>query len=352
MKVFKEYGTKERLIEMMERVNKISLNEVNEVVSKKTTNVEHDPSSGTYVHNTTFVHPNKEWEIFRKKFTSILSSANQSISRIEHFLHGIELKDQEEAFMNGYKSIASDEEFKNKAVDDFYNWMGPARDDFKDDEPFYKDDEFSNEAIEFDKEEEEKEEIPAFEQPIDEPVAVGNPEDVQDDPELSQQSFDLGLPSDDMEQIAAEITGLEIPELSGDDDCLYKDNNDASQLLDPSTHWIDDYVPKNIETQEVSEVDIDNLQHPDDAEAFEDRYKEEQDFMQQSAIDNESSGLSYENGVWVVSNKGLGIAVVEQPMGSGNEVNLIVKVDSEGNIERILDKKDSWDEALSVIKNM
>lgn len=280
MEIFKKPGTKERLFEMMQRVNKITLNEVNEVVSKQDTKVEQDPATGSYTHNTTFTHPNKNWEEFRKKITHALSRANQSIARIYHFLHGIELKNAEESFMQGYQSITSDEEFKEKAVDDFYNWIAPARSDFEDNTPFDDEEEF-NEAADV---ENVSDELPAYDVSNELPVhdeSQGEGDDIQSV---------LDLPHDENHPLAG-VLDLE------NSDCPCSDQgengDDTSALLDPSTHWIDDYVPKK-----VAETNIDYPQGPDDAEAMEDRYREEQDFYQQASKDvDDMTDLEKEEGL-------------------------------------------------------
>lgn len=259
MEIFKKHGTKERLFEMMARVNKVALNEV---VSKQDTKVEQDPSTGSYAHNTTFTHPNKKWEEFRKKITNALSKSNQSLARIYHFLHGIELKNAEESFMNGYESIVSDEEFKNKAVDDFYNWIAPARSDFEDNTPFDDENE-ANEAVDVEDEY-------VYHEPSND-LPVGSQIDGE------EQSV-LDLPHDENHPLAGvmDIEKSECPCTDGEESI-----DDTAALLDPSTYWVDDYVPKN-----VAETNIEYPQGPDDAEAMEDRYREEQDFYQQASNDD------------------------------------------------------------------
>lgn len=326
MEIFKKPGTKERLFEMMERVNKVRLNEdVNEVVSKQDTKVEHDPETGSYTHRRTYTHPNKQWEDFRKKITHVLSQSNQSIPRIEHFLHSVELKDQEEAFMQGYESLTDDASFKKKAVDDFYNWFEPTRGEF-------------NEEADI----EGSGEIPAYD------------EDFSDQPAIEQPSD-----CDCNQDVAVQVPQDENPPLE-DMSSVENGEDDAVALLDPSVHWIDDYVPKGFPVEDESEVmdeaNIDYPQVPDDAEAFEDRYNDEQEFLQQ--INQENVGevkFNYNNkGTWVPEGheqSGIGIKVVEQPMGSGNEKFLVVKLDSDGGLDHIIETKDSWEEATEAVKS-
>ena len=104
------------------------------------------------------------------------------------------------------------------------------------------------------------------------------------------------------------------------------DDKEEDKLLKPSEHWIDHYAPMNV------------------GEQFR---------------NNDGSQPSYDeivNGEFVYDGKGnyrpknwedkqSAIRPVEQPMGSGNQKYLIVRVDNNGNVIDTYDTKDTFEDA-------
>lgn len=118
------------------------------------------------------------------------------------------------------------------------------------------------------------------------------------------------------------------------------DQRPEDSLLDPSTHWIDDYATKTV--GEAMGVD---------PEVGEEKWEEEREVNKIDALD-ELKFFYDNNGNWIpkgFEDKKIGIRVTEQPMGSGNEKFLVVTLTPDGKLDDILDTKDTWDEAKSSI---
>ena len=120
-----------------------------------------------------------------------------------------------------------------------------------------------------------------------------------------------------------------------------ENNNPEDSLLDPSLHWVDDYTTKNV--GEAMGVD---------PEVGEDKWKEEEGVKKMIGLEELEFDYDNSTGNWIpkgFEDKRIGIRKVEQPMGSGNEKFLLVQLTPAGEMEEILDTKETWDDAKSAL---
>lgn len=142
---------------------------------------------------------------------------------------------------------------------------------------------------------------------------------------------------DHLDQMEKEASSEE----DGSDD-FSEDDRSADSLLYPSEHWVDHYEMKN-----VGEAFGFDPEPAPDFEAGVERYDQKQQLKKDVAVDDMK--LNYDGkGNFIpqgMEDKRVGIRPVEQPMGSDNWKYIVVQLTSNGDIERTLNSKDTWDEA-------
>lgn len=225
MRVLNKYGTKERLFEMMERVNKTNLKE----------NYEVHYSDGIRKMKK-FDNPDQGVEFMKSEIKS-----NPNLRNIELFKAG-----------KGFHSTADESSLMY--------WWG---DGSYYDNRSHKEPELKTKKLEIEE---------SFDSP--KPKDKEYLDKTSGDQDSQVSKYDGGVDYPAIDDLKVNDPALKkITDDVNEEDCGCDVVNPEDMLLDPSTHWVDHYAPKNIADE--------NINYPSpftDLEAGEDEYEEEEEY--------------------------------------------------------------------------